>query len=359
MKKRWIAIPTLLLLTVASAAATMPLWQPLWEHVWPQPKLVVDKAMRGEAIDALVAKLNDHYVFPEKAKQIETLLRQRQREGKYDAITDGEQLAKQLEVDIGGVVHDQHLGIESSVEPVPPDDALGPLPATLAEWEQHSNIALRMFRHISRLGVEKVDHLSPKVGYLEISEFPPSFLVAERYAAAVDQLADTDGLIVDLRDNGGGSPQTVALLISYFLDQRTRLNDIWDRDTGISTQQWTQDKLDGNRYGGKKPMVILVGPHTMSAGEDFAYTMQALKRATVIGEHTWGGAHPSRPYRLSEHFVALIPNQRAISPITHTNWEGSGVIPDIAATPDKALAMAKDLMQRRFQGSVPLVASGD
>jgi C-terminal processing protease CtpA/Prc len=123
----------------------------------------------------------------------------------------------------------------------------------------------------------------------------------------------------------------------YFVDQRTRLNDHWDRDTGI---------------------VILVGPGTMSAGEDFAYTMQALKRATVIGAPTWGGAHPTRPYRLSDHFLVWIPNRRTISPITLSNWEGVGVKPDIAATPDNALAAATDLLQRRLQVAAPLAASG-
>jgi C-terminal processing protease CtpA/Prc len=181
--------------------------------------------------------------------------------------------------------------------------------------------------------------------------------VAEKYAATMDKLADTDGLIVDLRDNRGGDPKAVVLLISYFVDQRTRLNDIWDRDTNVTKQQWTVDKLDGKRYGGKKPVVILAGPGTMSAGEDFAYTMQALKRATVIGKPTWGGAHPARPYRLGDHFFAVIPNARTISPITHTNWEGGGVTPDSAATPDNALAKAKDMLQRRLHGTAPLVAA--
>ncbi|MEX0144004.1 peptidase S41, partial [Massilia sp. LMS1-1-1.1] len=84
-------------------------------------------------------------------------------------------------------------------------------------------------------------------------------------------------------------------LISYLVDGRTRLNDIWERATGITTQYWTQDKLDGKRYGGKKPILILTGPDTKSAAESFAYQMQALKRAKVIGERTWGGANASRP----------------------------------------------------------------
>lgn len=362
MKKKWIVIPSLLVLTVIGAYATMPVWRPFWEAQRPQPKVVVDSAMRVEAVDTLVAKLNDHYVFPDKVKQIEALLRQRQHEGKYDGMTDGEQLAKQLTDDLHGAAHDLHMAVEFSPGQVPPDDAVGPPPASEAEWDQRNSLVRRLmvgvYRRVSNLGVEKVDHLGPNIGYLKVSEFPPPFFVAEKYAAAMNKLADTDGLIVDLRANRGGGPETVALLVSYFVDQRTRLNDLWDRDTGITTQQWTQDKLGGKRYGGQKPVVILAGPGTMSAGEDFAYTMQSLKRATVIGERTWGGAHPARPFRLGDHFYAVIPGRRTISPITHANWEGVGVIPDIAATPDDALAVAKDLLQRRLHGTAALVAAG-
>jgi hypothetical protein len=360
MKKKWIVIPSLLVLTVIGAFATMPVWTPFWEEYGPGPKVVVNRAMRVEALDTLVAKLNDHYVFPDKAKQIEAVLRQRQQEGKYDGITDGEQLAKQLTDDIHGVAHDVHMQVRFSRGLVPPDEA-GPPPASQADWEQRTSFARRLMVRASvrlmNFGVKKVDHLSSNIGYLQVSSFPPDFLVAERYAAAMDQLADTDGLIVDMRDNGGGLPQSVDLLISYFVDQRTRLNDFWDRASGITMQHWTEDKLDGKRYGGKKPVVILAGPGTMSAGENFAYTMQALKRAMVIGERTWGGAHPARPYRLGDHFLAVIPDARIISPITHTDWEG-GVIPDVAVAPDKALEAATNLLQRRLHGTAPLAAAG-
>jgi hypothetical protein len=360
MKKKWIVIPSVLLLTVIGAYATMPLWMPFWEEHRPRPKLVVDRAMRSEAIDTLVAKLNDHYIFPDKAKQIEAVLRQRQQEGKYDGMTDGEQLAKQLTHDIHDVAHDQHMVVMFRPGLVPPD-LVGPPPASQAEWEQSTNFPMRLMVGVSlrlaNYGVKKVDHLGSNIGYLQVSSFPPDFFVAEKYAEAMDELADTDGLIVDVRDNGGGLSQPVALLISYFVDQRTHLNDIWDRDSGITTQEWTEDKLGGKRYGGKKPVVILAGPGTMSAGEDFAYTMQALKRATVIGERTWGGANPARPLRLGDHFLAVIPGRRIINPITHTNWEGVGVIPDVAAAPDKALEAATDMLRRQIHGASPHVAS--
>ena len=323
----------------------------------PAPTVEVNRATQLEVVDTLVAKLNAYYVFPDKAKQVEGVLRQRQREGKYDGITDAKQLAKQLSDDIDGVAHDKHMLVDVSAHPVPPDDATPP-PQTRAEWEKQVPPAVLERVLASNLGVEKVDHLSPNIGYLQISSFGPVFLVAEKFAAAMNELADTDGLIIDLRSNGGGGGDSVALLISYFVDERTRLNDTWERATGITTQYWTQDKLDGKRYGGKKPVLILAGPNTKSAAEAFAYTMQTLKRATVIGERTWGGAHAARPYRLADHFFAVIPSRRTISPITHTNWEGVGVVPDIAATPDNALAVAKDLLQRRLQGATPVVAAG-
>jgi hypothetical protein len=351
VKKKWLVIPSLLALALVGTVA--------WQQYRPSP--AVDGAMRAQAIDTLVARLNDHYVFPDKAKQIEAVLRQRQHEGKYDGMTDGEQLAKQLTNDLHGVAHDLHMKVEFSPGLVPQFDAGGPPPASQAEWEQRTNFATRLIvggrLRLMNFGVNKVDHLSSNIGYLQVSGFPPAFLVAEKYAAAMDKLADTDALIIDLRDNGGGSPKSVALLISYFVDQRTRLNDIWDRDSGETMQFWTEDKLAGKRYGGKKPVVILVGPETKSAGEDFAYTMQAIKRATVIGERTWGGAHPTRPFRLGDHFFAVIPGRRTISPITHTNWEGVGVIPDVAATPADAMAVAKDLLQRRTHPAVALGAA--
>lgn len=347
MKMKWMTALSSLLLTVTGAVASTPP---------PPPKMEIDPATRLEVIDTLVTKLNAHYVFPDKAKQAEAVLRKHQREGKYDAITDGAQLARQLSDDIGGVIHDKHLSVHLGSRPIPQDETVPPPPQTRAEWEKQVPPAVLERVLASKMGVEKVEHLSPRIGYLEISMFGPVFLVADKVAAAMNELADTDGLIIDLRNNGGGGGDSVTHLISYLVDERTRLNDTWDRTTGVTRQYWTQDKLDGKRYGGKKPVFILVGPETKSAAESFAYQMQALKRATIIGERTWGGANASRPYRLSKHFAVFIPSRRSISPITQTNWEGTGVIPDVAVKAGDALATAKDRMQQQLNGSPASVA---
>jgi hypothetical protein len=356
MKTTRIVIPTLVALALVGAA-TARVWQNVWETLRPREPVVVDHAMQVQTIDTLLTQLNAHYVFPEKARRIEAVVRQRQQAGAYDALKDGEQFAKQLTTDLAAVAHDLHMSVEFARRPVPADEAGAP-PANQAKWEERTNFLMRLIQRTMAAGrVAKVEHLSNNIGYLQVKGFPPDFLMSEKFGETMDALADTRGLIIDLRDNGGGSPQSVALLVSYFVDQRTRLNDIWERDTGASTQQWTTDKLAGKSYGAQKPVVILAGPGTMSAGEDFAYTMQAMQRATVIGKPTWGGAHPSRPFRLAEHFYAVIPSRRSISPVTHSNWEGVGVTPDIVVAPDQALGLGKDLLQRQLQGKAAQVAT--
>jgi hypothetical protein len=311
----------------------------------------LDPAMRAKAIDALVAKLNDHYVFPDKARKMTAFLRRQQQEGKYDGIDNGYRLAKQLTADLHGVARDLHMRVGYHPAMVMSDEADRPA--------QGASFLTRLMqrRPASARGVELVGRLGNDIGYLKITSFPDARLMRDKFAEAMNDLAGTDGLIMDLRGHRGGDPLAVVSSISYFVDGRTRLNDIWERDTGNTVQHWTEDKLAGRRYGARKPVMILVDSGTGSAGEDFAYTMQALKRATVIGERTWGGAHPVRTYRLGGHFYASIPNRRSISPITGTNWEGVGVTPDIDASPDSALAVAKDLMLRRLRERAVLVAA--
>ena len=277
MKKIVIGVTLVSLALIGTVAAL-----PFWEQYRPRPVVVVNDAVRKQTVDALVAQVRDHYVFPAKAAPVETLLRQRQRNGSYDAITDG----------------DKHMSVVFSPEILPPQRQR---PSGLPSGPP-SNI-----------------------GYLALSAFPYPQMTAGKYGAAMDKLADTDALVIDLRDNGGGGPTSVALLISYFVDQRTQLNGIRFRDTGITHQLWTEEKLAGKRYGAQKHVAILIGPDTRSAAEDFAYTMQAMGRATLIGART-------------------------ISPITNTNWGGIGVLPDIAAVPADAMAVAKAHLLRSALG---------
>ncbi|MDB5934828.1 MAG: peptidase [Massilia sp.] len=348
--KKWVIAIALVPVVLVGAMVAPPLVVPIWDQYRPRPVVPVDSAMRRQTIDALVAEIRDHYVFPQKAAEVETLLRQRQRNGAYDAISDGEQLATTLTEDMASVAADKHMRVDFS------PDYLPPLPPRKSELPSAPDptglvdvISRRMANFVANFGVEKVELMPSNIGYLELSSFPFPEMTADKYGAAMDKLAGTDSLIIDLRENGGGLPTSVALSASYFFDQRTRLNGIWWRDTGRTDQLWTAEALAGKRYGGQKKVAILIGPHTRSAAEDFAYTMQTLKRATLIGAPTWGGAHPAFNYRLGDHFNARIPNARTISPITNTNWEGVGVIPDVEATPEAALGVAQAHLLRKDQ----------
>ncbi|MEO6390627.1 MAG: S41 family peptidase, partial [Pyrinomonadaceae bacterium] len=166
-------------------------------------------------------------------------------------------------------------------------------------------------------------------------------------------LNHTDALIIDLRQNGGGRPDMVALLASYFFkaEPRLHLNDLAGRKEGTTEydtrESWTLTTLAGERYL-DKPVYLLTSPRTFSGAEELSYDLQTQKRAIIVGETTGGGANPGGPYRLSDHFLAFMPRGYAINPITKTNWEGVGVVPDVKVPQEDALKTAQALALKQL-----------
>jgi len=189
--------------------------------------------------------------------------------------------------------------------------------------------------------VEKIERLPFNIGYLELVGFAPAKQAAETLAAAMTVLAHTDALIIDLRNNGGGDAASSTLLASYLLDKRTHLGDFYYREGNRIEQRWSSDVVPGLHYGQKKDVFILTSRDTFSAGEDFMYALKNLKRATVIGETTGGGANAGDNKRLLPNFAIFVPLSRFISPVTKTNWEGVGVTPDVKVCADDALRTAQ------------------
>ena len=181
------------------------------------------------------------------------------------------------------------------------------------------------------------------VGYLKFNFFGPVDECGDDATDALTKLADTDALIIDLRDNGGGQPAMVAYISSYLFDQRTHLNDIYTRRTNSTQEFWTRD-VPGKKFGGTKPVYVLTAKRTFSGAEEFSYNLKSLKRATIIGETTGGGAHPTQRFRIDDQFSIGVPFARAINPITKTNWEGSGVTPDIRVPSSDALDTARRMI---------------
>jgi C-terminal processing protease CtpA/Prc len=132
----------------------------------------------------------------------------------------------------------------------------------------------------------------------------------------------------------------IGLITSYLFDDRVHLNDFYYRERDEMQQFWTWPFVQGRRFGKSKPVYILTSNRTFSAAEEFTYNLKHLKRATIVGETTGGGAHPGGPRRINDHFSVWVPSGRAINPVTKTNWEGTGIEPDIKVEAKQALKAA-------------------
>jgi C-terminal processing protease CtpA/Prc len=208
-------------------------------------------------------------------------------------------------------------------------------------------------------GIFRVERLAGNVGYLDLRMVADPRRAGTAIAAAMELVAGTYALILDLRQNGGGSPHGAAFWCSYlFAGADTHLNDIYDADTGETRQFWSLAHVPGARYL-DRPVYVLSSARTFSGGEDIAYALQAQGRAQVIGETTGGGAHPTRTVPISETMAISVPFARSINPVTGTNWEGTGVVPDIAVPADRAYDVAYGLALRHVLAEAEAGDAGD
>jgi retinol-binding protein 3 len=305
--------------------------------------LRIDGVARARAVAGAAALLDTFYVFPDVARRMGDSLRARLARKEYDIYANGVMFAMRLNDDLAEIAHDKHLRVNYSARPLPPDEprpAGAPPPAPSPEDQARE----RAFLDRINCGFVKAEQLPGNVGYLKFNTFADTAMCATTASAAMTFLAGTRALIIDMRENGGGSPGMVAFVSSYLFDRRTHLNDLWTRRTDKTEEFWTRDTVPGRRFGGEKPIYVLTSARTFSGAEEFTYNLKTLKRATIIGETTGGGAHPVAGHRIDEHFMIGVPFARAINPITHTNWEGVGVKPDIIVPANDALATAQKLL---------------
>ena len=299
----------------------------------------IDAAGRAKVIDGAIAKLDSFYVFADVAKRMADSLRVRKTRGMYDTYTNAISFGLKLNTDVRELSRDKHMGVNYSVSPIPPRPATPPPPSPAD--------SARMRARMDELncGFVKVEQLDGNVGYVKFNGFFDVNACGATASAAMSVVAGSRALIVDLRENGGGSPAMVAYVSSYLFSTRTHLNDLWERRSGKTEEFWTRDDIAGRRFGGEKPVYVLTSARTFSGAEEFSYNLKSLKRATIVGETTGGGAHPVSGHRIDEHFMIGVPFARAINPITRTNWEGVGVEPDVKVPAADALATALKLIR--------------
>ena len=299
----------------------------------------LDDTRRKALIAGIAKELRAHYVFPDKAEAMIAALAAHDAHGDYAAVTSSLDFANDVTRDLRDVSHDLHLGVMFG-------RARGPAPAAGAGSGSDKPPADDRLAQAKSMnfGFGAIERMPNNVARVVIDSFPDiADVPAARDAigALMSPVADADALIVDLRGNHGGWPETVALDASYLFDAApVHLNDMYSRDTGKTTPSWTLAKVPGKRFGGKKPIYVLTSAHTFSGGEELAYDLQTQHRATLVGETTGGGAHPTGMQRLDEWFAIAVPSGRPINPITKTDWEGTGVVPDVKTTADGALVEA-------------------
>lgn len=304
----------------------VPAWGQGTDHV-------LDSAARERVIQGAIADLDEFYVFPDVAKRMAVALRAHQKQGDYNSITDGDRFARQLTLDLRAISHDKHLGVNFSPTP---------LPADLSKPDPEAVARMRKGMEQANCFFEKVEILPHNIGYLKLNAFADPENCGVTAAAAMNFLGNVDALIVDLRDNHGGRPEMVAFLSTYLFAKPTHLNDLWTRKGDMTQQYWTLPYVPGKRLV-EQPVFVLTSSGTFSGGEEFTYDLKNLKRATIVGETTGGGAHPVSGHSVEGHFAVLVPFARAINPISKTDWEGVGVEPDVKVAASDALSTAQKL----------------
>jgi C-terminal processing protease CtpA/Prc len=306
------------------------------------PDFYVSRAEREALVAAVLKELDEKYLFPHLAAKNRAELTRRWADRAMEATTSAHALMARMNADFLDLFHDKHLRLLPATA-IPEAMLRDEKDASAAELAEMAKIEARQ-----HFGIVRAEILEGNIGYLEILHFP--YVKLEGLEAAVRDamgfVGDTDGLIVDLRRNGGGDGDTVALFMSYLLDERTLLSESYDRLSGKTTPDWTRAEVSGRRYGAARRLWVLTSKRTFSGGEAFAYAVQTLKRGAIVGETTGGGGHYVKVVRVSRPFLLLVAVGTATSPITHTNWEGVGVRPDIETSPDRALGAALELARK-------------
>ncbi len=289
---------------------------------------------KKQIVDSAAKLFESYYVYPDIGSRIAKTIRDKYNNNQYDQILNPHHFSRALTEDMKLVNEDKHISIKFdpilierySSNQENGDDSYNEFNDQLSQFNSHY--------------FEQVSILEGNIGYIRFKEFSDGAGVSETIASLMNFLRDTEAVIFDVRKNRGGSGYTVQLLISYFTRTSTLLNKFYERPNESIRQVWSFPLM--NKYNmTEKEVIILVGPKTFSAAEGFAYTMKNLNRATVIGQATGGAAHTVDYYALNENFYAIVPTGKGINPITETNWEGTGVKPNIIIESDKALDTAR------------------
>ena len=293
----------------------------------------ISNSQIDKLIDTTAKLINENYVFPDVAQKIEKHLKSQNTRGNFNGISTKREFAITLTMEMQSISHDKHMRCRFR------GSTINPKPSEINQNYDYSEI-----KNIQNFGFFRTGKIDGDIGYLEIFGFPSLERARESADAAMKTLQGSKVLIVDNRRNGGGSPDMICYICSYFFEKPTLINSIYWRSLSKKVDFVTYEKVNGSKFI-SVPIYVLTSSFTFSGGEEFVYDIQTQKRGTIVGEVTGGGANPGDFFNLDEDFGIFIPTGTAINPITNTNWEGVGVKPDINIEAKNALEYVINILK--------------
>jgi len=285
-------------------------------------------------IGGIAATIEANFYDPVRAKQIANDLRRDAEQGRYADFTDREAFARELTRQLRKV--DGHFGVRArepqTQEQRPPRRRPPP--------DSQSNY-----------GFGRIELLPGNIGYIELPH-TAHFDVNDRNAparlaadAALSRVRGADAVIIDVRNNGGGSPAMVGYLVSAFVPADANVYNTFHRRDGTDTERpaipYSKPMLD-------VPLYVLTNRGCASAAESIAYTLQQAKRAQIVGERSAGAANPGASFAAPNGYSVFIATGTPRNPISGRNWEGTGVTPDVQVDESQALVRAQELALERI-----------
>jgi retinol-binding protein 3 len=300
---------------------------------------------RRTVVTELIRQLQARYLFPDSVPKIAAHLGSRLRAGGYDHATNPATFGSLVTQDL--VRFDRHFDLRFDTERERALLAAGSdTSAVLPELDPTPDSLAGLRR--DNFGFRAAEILPGNVGYLRIDHLHDLRFARTAAVAGVEFLANSDAMIVDLREAPGGYGSMVQFLTSTFLGaDSVELLTRYDRELGTTQRGWSNPRI-ADRHLPRVDVYLLTSGSTGSAAEALVYVLQMLKRATVVGERTAGAAHSGGWVPLRNGFVAFIPNARGFDPRTGRDWEGVGIQPDIEAPASRALERAHAEAVRRL-----------
>lgn len=299
-----------------------------------------EEQLQASVIERLQSELRESYAFKGRAAWLVESLARNQQLGEYSGL-GAAALGSALTEDLRGWTSDKHFMIAQ-------------MPALAAELEARSARGTDdeeprddPQEAAVNYGVRRAEMLDDQVALVHLDRVAYSPNTVFAFQEALASLPEAAALVLDLRDNHGGSAEMVPLLLSCFFarGEQVELGTRYWRPTDRTTPIQTRPELPGVRYY-DHPILILTSADTRSAAEALAYHLRAFGRAYVVGERTSGGAHPADMVSLGDGMVALIPMGIVTSARTGTDWEGRGVPLDVSCPAEDALDRAHELALR-------------